>query len=53
MTARVGFRNIAVHEYKKLNVETIENVIVHGLDDVLEFAQILRKRQKSGADDSV
>lgn len=44
MTAMVGFRNIAVHEYKKLNVETIENVILHGLDDVLEFAQILKNR---------
>lgn len=44
MVAMVGFRNIAVHEYKKLDVVTIENVIIHGLDDVLEFAEILRNR---------
>jgi uncharacterized protein YutE (UPF0331/DUF86 family) len=44
MAAMVGFRNIAVHEYKKLDVDTIVNVIVHGLDDVLEFARILQNR---------
>ena len=44
MKAMVSFRNIAVHEYQKLNVETIEKVIIHGLEDVLEFAQILRNR---------
>lgn len=42
MVAMVSFGNIAVHEYKKLKVEIIENVIVHGLDDVLEFVQIIR-----------
>jgi len=44
MIAMVSFRNIAVHEYKKLEIENIVDIIVHGLDDVLDFAQILRSR---------
>ncbi len=44
MIAMVGFRNIAVHEYKKLNVEIVEHVIKHGLDDILVFTQLLINR---------
>jgi|GEM_PF-3319054 uncharacterized protein YutE (UPF0331/DUF86 family) len=40
----VGFSNIAVHEYMKLNVEAIEKIITKGLEDALAFAEILRTR---------
>ena len=43
MRAMVGFRNIAVHEYVKLNVEILERVIVQGLDDVLAFVRMLQR----------
>jgi uncharacterized protein YutE (UPF0331/DUF86 family) len=39
----VGFRNIAVHAYQVLNLEIVENVIQHGLDDLIEACDVLRK----------
>jgi uncharacterized protein YutE (UPF0331/DUF86 family) len=39
----VGFRNIAVHEYQKLNIEIVEAVIQTDLDDLLEFTDCLVK----------
>jgi len=44
MTARlqgmVGFRNILVHEYRKLDLDIMVRVIEHRLDDLLAFAGI-------------
>jgi uncharacterized protein YutE (UPF0331/DUF86 family) len=33
----VGFRNIAIHEYQKLNPQIIIAIIEHGLEDLLAF----------------
>ena len=33
----IGFRNIAVHDYKKLDVEIIKNIIVNNLVDFENF----------------
>ena len=38
----VGFRNIAVHQYRDLDLEIVESVIRKDLDDLLAFAQIVR-----------
>ncbi len=35
----VGFRNIAVHQYQRLNTGIVEAVLVSGLDDVLAFTR--------------
>lgn len=35
----VGFRNIAVHQYRELDMDIVEAVITRRLDDLLEFAQ--------------
>jgi uncharacterized protein YutE (UPF0331/DUF86 family) len=35
----VGFRNIAVHEYRKLDLDVVQSVIGRDLDDVLRFAE--------------
>ena len=43
MRNMVGFRNIVVHEYQKLNIEIVEAVIKTGLDDLLEFTDCLVK----------
>jgi uncharacterized protein YutE (UPF0331/DUF86 family) len=37
----VGFRNIAVHQYRDLDLEIVERVIAQYLDDLLEFAQAM------------
>ena len=38
----IGFRNIAVHQYKELDLDIVESVIADGLDDLLEFAESIR-----------
>jgi uncharacterized protein YutE (UPF0331/DUF86 family) len=38
----VGFRNLAVHQYRELDLDIVESVIRKNLDDLLEFAQIIR-----------
>lgn len=37
----VGFRNILVHEYKKLDLSIMVEVIEHHLNELIEFAQII------------
>jgi uncharacterized protein YutE (UPF0331/DUF86 family) len=40
LTKMVGFRNVAVHEYTKLNYQIVESVIRDNLDDILTFVGI-------------
>jgi uncharacterized protein YutE (UPF0331/DUF86 family) len=37
----VGFRNIAVHQYRDLDIDIVETVITRDLDDLLELAQAI------------
>ena len=37
----VGFRNIAVHEYQKLNIDILRAVIDKHLPDLLQFAKLM------------
>ena len=37
----VGFRNIAVHQYRDLDIDIVETVIARRLDDLLGFAQVI------------
>lgn len=46
MRSMVGFRNIAVHEYRKLNVDIVEAVIRTGLDDLWAFTDYVVKYLK-------
>ncbi len=39
MRRMVGFRNVAVHQYQRLNTGIVETVIVSGLDDLLTFTR--------------
>lgn len=38
----VGFRNIAVHQYRELDISIVETVIRDKLDDLLAFAEAVR-----------
>lgn len=40
----VGFRNLAVHQYRDLDLDIVESVIRTRLDDLLAFAQIVRAK---------
>lgn len=37
----VGFRNIAIHAYQKLDLDIVRRVVVDHLDDFLVFARLL------------
>lgn len=39
----VGFRNVAVHQYRELDMAILEAAIDKGHDDLLDFAEIVRK----------
>lgn len=38
----VGFRNVAVHQYRDLDMDMVEEVIARHLDDLLKFAEVVR-----------
>lgn len=39
----VGFRNVAVHRYRELDLAILANVITRGLDDLLDFSERVAK----------
>lgn len=43
----VGFRNIAVHAYRKLDLEIVVKIVTDHLDDFLEFTQVVLRRTES------
>jgi uncharacterized protein YutE (UPF0331/DUF86 family) len=40
----VGFRNVAVHDYQKLNLDILRRIVRDGTGDLLAFAAVLLKR---------
>ena len=43
MKKMVGFRNVAIHDYQKLNLEIVRRIVAEYLDDFLAFTkQLLR-----------
>lgn len=45
MQSMVGFRNIAVHDYQKLNLAIVHAILENHLTDFQEFIEALRKVQ--------
>jgi len=43
----IGFRNIAVHEYQRLQLAVTEHVILHRLEDFQQLCRILLREQQS------
>lgn len=41
----VGFRNVAVHEYDKLNLAIVKALIAQRLDDFLTFARLMLRQE--------
>lgn len=41
MKKMIGFRNIAVHDYKKIDEKILQNVIENHLNDLLEFSRAI------------
>lgn len=42
LRAMVGFRNLAVHQYHEINFDIVEHILQHEMNDLLEFAQLIR-----------
>jgi uncharacterized protein YutE (UPF0331/DUF86 family) len=45
MKRMVGFRNVAIHEYDKLNLDIVKSIITTKLDDILLFGKQLLRSQ--------
>lgn len=45
LKAMVGFRNIAIHDYQKINLEILERIITHHLSDLTYYAHILLNKE--------
>lgn len=43
LKAMVGFRNIAVHDYQKMNLKILRKIIDNHLGDLVEFTQTILK----------
>lgn len=43
MKGMIGFRNIAIHDYKEIDEEILKDVIENHLNDLLEFARNMLK----------
>ena len=44
LSAMVGFRNVAVHDYQALNLEIVKAVVARDLGDVAAFAEAMVKK---------
>ncbi len=45
MQAMVGFRNIAVHDYQKLNLEIVRSILENHLNDFRAFSSVIVGRE--------
>jgi uncharacterized protein YutE (UPF0331/DUF86 family) len=43
MQRMVGFRNVAVHEYTRLNIEIVHSIVTNQLDDFRTFSSTIVK----------
>jgi uncharacterized protein YutE (UPF0331/DUF86 family) len=41
MKRMVGFRNVAVHDYQRLNIEIVRQIVREHLEDFLAFTRVL------------
>ena len=41
MARMVGFRNVAVHDYRKLDLEIVRSIVTDRLDDFLDFGRAM------------
>ncbi|MBI3523379.1 MAG: DUF86 domain-containing protein [Betaproteobacteria bacterium] len=44
LEAMVGFRNVAVHNYREMDLDIVRNILAHSLDDLRVFAGWLLKQ---------
>lgn len=42
LKAMVGFRNIAVHDYRAVQLDIVKSIIKHHLDDFIQFTEKIK-----------
>lgn len=45
----VGFRNVAVHDYRKLDLDVVEAIVTRRLDDLLAFGRLAVRTRGGGS----
>lgn len=45
MKRMVGFRNVAVHEYDRLNLDIVKAIITQRLDEFLKFGRLVLRQE--------
>lgn len=40
LRAMVGFRNVAVHDYRKLDLDVVESIVTRHLEDLVAFGRL-------------
>ncbi len=48
LRAMVGFRNVAVHDYRRLDLGIVEAIVERHLDDLLGFARLALQHRDEG-----
>jgi len=43
LKAMIGFRNIAIHNYQRLNLKIIQAIIEKHMEDLVHFSEIIKK----------
>jgi uncharacterized protein YutE (UPF0331/DUF86 family) len=43
LQAMIGFRNIAIHDYRTINLAIVKSIIRHNLADFIEFKKLVLK----------
>ena len=43
LKAMIGFRNIAIHNYQRLNLKIIQAIIEKHMEDLMHFSEIIMK----------
>jgi len=43
LKAMIGFRNIAIHNYQRLNLKIIQSIIEKDMEDLLSFTDVIMK----------
>jgi len=44
LSAMIGFRNIAVHDYQQINLQILQKIVEHHLGDFADFVQSIKHR---------
>ncbi len=47
MQKMCGFRNIAIHDYRKIDVEILKNILTNDLRDLERFYQVILQQEKN------